>query len=46
MALPRARLLSLMLAAYRSGELNALLLDAEAIEAAWRREFPGGLVDE
>jgi hypothetical protein len=35
-----------MLAAYRSGELNALLCDAEAIEAAWRRNFPDGLADD
>jgi len=34
-----------MVAAHRSGRLDALLRDAEAIEAAWRTEFPGGLSD-
>ena len=45
LALPRARLLALMLAAHRLGELDALLREAETIEAAWRTEFPGGLAD-
>src|SRR5271166_1872941 len=45
LALPRARLLALMVAAHRSGRLDALLREAEAIEAAWRTEFPAGLSD-
>jgi hypothetical protein len=38
-------LLALLLAAHRSGELEALLRDAEEIEELWRSEFPGGLVE-
>jgi hypothetical protein len=45
LSLPRARLLALMVAAYRSGQLDILLRDAGEIETAWRTAFPEGIAD-
>ncbi len=46
LAASRTRLLALMVAAHRLGSLEVLLREAEAIEAEWRTEFPGGLSDD
>jgi hypothetical protein len=41
----RARMLALLLAAHRAGQLDELIEQASEIEGGWKINYPGGIAD-